>query len=156
MPAKLFHRLPLLTLLALLVSTAVGQDSQLPAGAGKQVVEKICTGCHEIDTTISARRTKSGWQATVDDMAGRGATGTDEELSAVVEYLTEFFGKINVNTAAAKDLTHFLGIDEKEAQAIVDYRDKNGKFKNLEQLKSVPGVNAAKLEEKRQLIAFSQ
>ncbi len=47
-------------------------------------------------------------------------------------------GKCNVNAAPAKDLEQFLGIEEKEAQAIVDYREKVGKFKDLEQLKKVP------------------
>lgn len=148
-------KFPILILLAPLVLFA-GQDSTLPAGAGKQVVEKVCSGCHEIDTVIMVRRTKTGWQEMVSDMAARGANGSDEELSAVVQYLTEFFGKVNVNTASAKDLENFLGIGGKEAQAIVDYRDKSGQFKDMEQLKKVPGVSAEKLQEKRQLIAFSE
>jgi competence protein ComEA len=133
-----------------------GQDSPLPAGAGKQTVEKVCSGCHEIDTVIMVRRTKTGWEETVSDMAARGASGSDEELSAIVPYLTEFFGKINVNVAAAKDLEQFLGVEARVAQAIVDYRDKNGKFKNLEELKKIPGVSAEQLQQKRQLIAFNQ
>jgi competence protein ComEA len=135
---------------------AAGQDSPLPAGAGKQAVEKVCNGCHEMDTVIMVRRTKIGWEEMVSDMAARGATASDEELSAVVQYLTEFFGKINVNAAPAKDLEQFLGIEEKEAQAIVDYREKVGKFKDLEQLKKVPGVRGEQLQEKQRLIAFNQ
>lgn len=149
-----------LTLLAPLIlfasSAATGQDSPLPAGAGKEAVEKVCAGCHEIDTVIMVRRTKIGWEETVSDMAARGATGSDEELSAVARYLTEFFGKINVNTASAKDLEQFLGVEGKVAQTIIDYREKNGKFKDLEQLKKIPGVSAERLQEKRQLIAFNQ
>jgi competence protein ComEA len=155
MPARVLYQLPL-TLLAPLVLLASGQDSPLPAGAGKQTVEKICSGCHELDTVTMVRRTRIAWQETVDDMAGRGASGSDEELSAVVRYLTEFFGKVNVNMAPAKELEQFLGIQENEARAIVDYREKNGKFKDLEQLKKVPGVSAEKLQEKRQLIAFDR
>jgi competence protein ComEA len=157
MPIRLLIQLPLALLAPLvLFASPIGtaQDSPLPAGAGKQTVEKVCSGCHDIDTVIMTRRTKIGWQEMVDEMADRGATGTAEELSAVVQYLTEFFGKINVNTASAKDLEEFLSIGGKEAQAIVDYRDKNGKFKDLEQLKKIPGVSAEKLQEKRQSIAF--
>jgi competence protein ComEA len=143
-------------LLQLLSSAAAAQDSLLPAGVGKPVVEEVCSGCHELDTVIMARRTKTGWEDIVSDMATRGATGTDDELSAVVQYLTQFFGKINVNTASAKELEQFLKLEEKVAQAIVDYREKNGKFKELEQLKRIPGVNAEQLQEKRQSIAFNQ
>jgi competence protein ComEA len=152
-----FLRLTLLAPLILLSPpAAAAQDSPLPPGAGKQTLEKLCTGCHEIDTVVMARRTKLAWQEMVSDMAARGATGSDEELAAVVQYLTEFFGKINVNTASAGDLEHALGLDEKAAQSIVGYRDKNGKFKDLEELKKVPGVSAEQLQQKRQLIAFNQ
>jgi competence ComEA-like helix-hairpin-helix protein len=135
---------------------AVVQDSPLPAGAGKPLVEKVCSGCHELDTVIMVRRTKTGWEEMVSDMADRGARGTDKELSAVVQYLSRFFGKINVNTASAKDLEQFLGLEGKVTQGIVDYREKNGKFKDFEQLKQTPGINAEQLQEKRQLIAFNQ
>jgi competence protein ComEA len=147
-----------LTLLAawlLFVSAAPGQDP-LPAGNGKQAVEKVCSGCHEVDTVIQARHTKIGWQDMVQDMVSRGATGSDEELAAVVQYLTHFFGKINVNTATAKELGDFLGLSSQETQAIVDYRAKNGNFKDLEQLKKVPGVNAEQVQSKKELIAFNQ
>jgi competence protein ComEA len=151
---------PVLAIMAALILSAspaaAGQDSPLPAGAGKQVVERVCSGCHEIDTVIMVRRTKIAWEETVSDMASRGATGSDEELSAVVQYLTEFFGKINVNTASAKDLERALGIEGKMAQAIVEYHEKNGNFKDLEQLKKIPGVDAERIQQKRELIAFNQ
>lgn len=151
-------KLPLMFLAPwlLFASAAAGQDTALPAGAGKQTVEKVCAGCHDLDTVIQTRRTLLGWQDMVQTMASRGADGTDDELSAIVEYLTQFFGKINVNTATAKELVAFLGLDDKETQAIVDYRAKNGDFKNLDQLKKVPGVNADRLQAKKELIAFSR
>jgi competence ComEA-like helix-hairpin-helix protein len=133
-----------------------GQDSPLPAGTRRQAVEKVRSGCHEMDTVIMVRRTKIGWEEMVSDMAARGATGSDEELSALVRYLMEFFGKVNVIAAPAEDLEKLLGLEGKEAQAIVDHREKNGKFKDLEHLKKVPGVSGEKLEEKQPSIAFNQ
>jgi len=147
-------QLTLLPLLLFAATASAGQDSPLPAGAGKEAVEKVCTSCHPIDTVIQARRTSIDWQDTVQDMASRGAAVPDEELEAIVQYLTRFFGRINVNTATAKELGTFLGLDEKEAQAIVDYRKKNGNFKDLEQLKKVPEVSAEKVQAKKELIAF--
>jgi competence protein ComEA len=161
MPAKRFYPLPLAILapttgLALL--PAAGRDAQggLPAGAGKEAVERSCTGCHEIDTVVTARRTRAGWREMVDDMTSRGATGSPEELASVVSYLTQFFGKINVNTAPAEEMAKFVGIAEKEAESIVEYRRSHGDFKNQEQLEKIPGVDAAKLHEKQNLIAFSE
>ncbi|UKI58522.1 MAG: helix-hairpin-helix domain-containing protein [Clostridium sp.] len=37
---------------------------------------------------------------------------------------------ININTASVSDLTNLSGIGEVKAKSIVNYRNKNGKFKN--------------------------
>ena len=135
---------------------ALWAQPQLPEGPGKETVVKACAGCHEIEAVISGRRTKMGWQLNVDDMVSRGAEGSEEEMAAVVEYLTSNFGKVNVNTASAGELEKTLSLSTKEAQAIYAYREKNGKIKDFEELKKVPGVNAEQLQAKRGLIAFSQ
>lgn len=136
---------------------ALGQETQgpLPDAPGKVEVEKICASCHEIETAIGSRRTKIGWQQSVDDMISRGAEGSDADMEAVVAYLTTYFGKVNVNTATVQDLEKVLELSEKEAQAIVSYRERNTKIKDFEELKKVPGVSAEKLQAKRALIAFS-
>ena len=134
----------------------MAQDAaDLPAGKGREETIKICTPCHELATVLGSRRTKIGWQRNVDDMISRGAHGTDQEISAIVAYLTAFYGKINVNTATAKELAHFLGLSDAESQAIVEYRAQNGAYKDFEQLKKTPGVSAEKLQAKRAKIAFS-
>jgi len=56
---------------------------------------------------------------------------------------------INLNTADLKALTLLPGIGKTKAAAIVSYRDKNGKFSSLDDLKNVQGLGKkaiAKLE----------
>jgi competence protein ComEA len=127
----------------------------LPDAPGKQVVVRVCTSCHDAETVIGSSRTKLGWRQNVDDMISRGAEGSEEDMDAVVAYLATYFGKVNVNTATARDLEKVLELSEKEAQAIVAYREKNTRIKDFEELKKVPGVSAEKLQAKRGLIAFS-
>jgi mono/diheme cytochrome c family protein len=67
------------------------QDT-LPAGEGKDLVERICTGCHGLETAIDQARTEAQWKAVVDTMIGRGAEGTDKEFETVVKYLVKNFG----------------------------------------------------------------
>jgi competence ComEA-like helix-hairpin-helix protein len=129
---------------------------ELPQAPARETVKKICGNCHEIETVISSRHTKIGWQQITDDMISRGAEGTDDEMAAVVAYLTTWFGKINVNTAPAADLQKTLGLPEQEARAITAYRERNGKIRNFEELEKVPGVDPEKLRQKRGLVAFSQ
>lgn len=49
-------------------------------------------------------------------------------------------GTVNINTASAADLEGLPGIGAKTAQRIVDYRQKNGPFKKIEELMNVRGV----------------
>jgi competence ComEA-like helix-hairpin-helix protein len=141
---------------AVILFVAVRNSSaQLPDGKGREAVKKLCTECHEIGSVIGSRRTRIGWRQNVEDMVARGAEGSAEEVESVVEYMTAFFGKVNVNTASTKDLQSALGFSEREAQAIVDYRERNGDFKDFEQLKKVPGLNPQQLQSKRPQIAFS-
>ena len=142
-------------MLAALMGAQSVEAQELPDGAGKEIVLKACASCHEIETAIGSRRTKLGWQQSVDDMVSRGAEGSREEMDAVVAYLTTYFGKVNVNTATVQDLEKVLGLSGQEAQAIVSYREHNTKIKDFDELRKVPGVSAEKLQAKRGLIAFS-
>jgi competence protein ComEA len=49
-------------------------------------------------------------------------------------------GKVNLNTASASQLTAIPGIGDKLAARIVEYRQKNGSFKNTQELMNVKGV----------------
>ncbi|HHQ4581830.1 ComEA family DNA-binding protein [Aeromonas hydrophila] len=61
-------------------------------------------------------------------------------------------GKVNLNTASINELTALKGIGEKKAQAIVDYREKQGKFTTVDQLADVSGIGPATLEANRNMI----
>jgi competence protein ComEA len=47
---------------------------------------------------------------------------------------------INLNTASAADLGSLPGIGAKMAERIVEYRQKNGPFKKIEDLMNVKGI----------------
>ncbi len=73
------------------LALSLAQAQDLPAGKGKDLLEKICADCHGLDIIASQRATKDGWAAIVDSMVGRGASGTKEELDTIVEYLAKNF-----------------------------------------------------------------
>jgi hypothetical protein len=68
------------------------EEPKLPDGPGKQLTERICTACQGIETAVSQRHDRAAWQKIIDDMVTRGADGTNEELKAICEYLTKYFG----------------------------------------------------------------
>jgi mono/diheme cytochrome c family protein len=49
----------------------------------------ICSLCHPFESVIAIKRTRAQWEATVENMVGRGARGTNAELTAVIDYLSE-------------------------------------------------------------------
>ena len=62
--------------------------------------------------------------------------------------------KVNINTATLKDLITLNGIGESKAQAILEYRTKNGNFKTLEDLKKVSGIGEAAYEKIKDYICI--
>lgn len=53
---------------------------------------RLCGVCHPFETVVAIRRTKSQWEATVENMVGRGARGTPAEFATVIDFLSEAYG----------------------------------------------------------------
>ncbi len=54
--------------------------------------------------------------------------------------------KVNLNTASKLELQQLSGIGEVLAEEIVNYREKNGFFKKIEDIMKVPGIGQGKFE----------
>ena len=129
----------------------------MPPGAGKDTFESVCSLCHAPIAVVGKQFTKAQWEAKVIEMLQEEPDVTADERAAIVEYLTATFkpgGKIYVNVIPAKDLATALGVTIDEATAIVQQREQRGAFKTLDDLKSVPGLDARKLEAVRARLTF--
>ncbi|MGB2716469.1 MAG: helix-hairpin-helix domain-containing protein [Vicinamibacterales bacterium] len=126
----------------------------LPDGPGKDVTVRACAPCHEARRAASVRLTRDGWAAVIDAMRLRGAKVSDEEFPIILEYLsTHFLGEalqpLNLNTATQIDLEAAGGLLRREAAAVIQYREKHGRFKSLDDLKKVPGLDFRKIDSRR-------
>lgn len=62
-------------------------------------------------------------------------------------------GKVNINKATATELTSVPGIGASTAQKIITYREENGKFQTIEDVKKVSGIGDSKFESMKDFIA---
>ncbi len=149
-----FMKLFALVVCPLFVITIARADDDIPAGPGKDVVQRVCTACHDLGAVQTMTGDKDTWQSIADDMRSRGADGTDEDFKTVVAYLSKYFGSpVNVNTADAKALM-VLDITDAEAAAIVKYRADKGNYKTFADLSNVPGLDVKKIEPLKKRIKF--
>jgi len=155
----------LAVIVAALVCSAAGQVPQqpvlsgegLPDGPGKDVTVRACAPCHEARRAASARLTREGWAAVIESMRLRGAKVSEDDFPVILDYLaTNFLGEaprpLNLNTAAQIDLEAGGGLLRREAAAVIQYREKHGRFKSIDDLKNVPGLDFAKIDKRRDAI----
>ena len=76
-------------------------------------------------------------------------------FGALLAYAGLALAAVNVNTATKEELESLNGIGPVKAQAIIDYRTKNGPFKSIDDLKKVDGIGDATLEKVRKDVSLS-
>lgn len=59
---------------------------------------------------------------------------------------------VNINTASEEELQDIPGVGESTAAKIIAYRKENGKFKNIEEIKSVSGIGESKYNQMKDYI----
>ncbi len=93
-----------------------------------------------------ARQVEDGEQIVVGNVQeGTASSGSAQSSSSSFEQGGESgtsaaSGKVNINTATVEQLTTLKGVGEATAQKIIDYRQQNGSFKKIEDLKNVSGI----------------
>ncbi|MDU2724795.1 MAG: helix-hairpin-helix domain-containing protein [Enterococcus faecalis] len=63
--------------------------------------------------------------------------------------------KINLNTATEAELQTISGIGAKKAQEIIRFRDEQGPFKTVEELKNVPGIGEKTVERLKDMLTVT-
>lgn len=81
-----------------------------------------------------------------------GRSHYDGSISVLVDQKSPTSGKIDLNNGTIDELCLLPGISEIMAQRIVDYRQKNGPFRSVEELCNVSGISKDRLKELRNYI----
>ena len=134
-------------------------QEDMPDAPGKAMTLQYCTQCHESGRFSGNRDNSNGWDQIMATMTDKGITWAgDADYATVLNYLSTCLGPalkaININKAAACELSRILGVSPQQADAIVAYREKNGSFTDLDGVKKVDGVDAAAIDAKKAAITF--
>ena len=130
------------------------EKSPFPPGPGREALFKVCNDCHGPESVLGQLKTREEWSKTLDEMAANGAQGTEEEWNRLLDYLDQHYSLVFVNTAPAKELALKLDVAADVADAIVRTRTDKGKFASIDELKRVPGVDAAKVDARKDRLIF--
>ncbi|HUP96373.1 MAG TPA: helix-hairpin-helix domain-containing protein [Usitatibacter sp.] len=76
-------------------------------------------------------------------------------FAALLAYAGFALAAVNINSGTKEMLEALDGIGPVKAQAIIDYRKKNGPFKRLDEIKNVDGIGDATFEKIRRDIALT-
>lgn len=86
-------------------------------------------------------------------VAGESETGDSSfSTEAVLTGGASDSEKVNINIATEEDLQTLTGIGPSKAAAIIEYREKNGQFKETEQLMEISGIGEKTFEKLKEQI----
>ncbi len=76
-------------------TTGFSQAADLPDGPGKVETTRVCGKCHLLNQATSLRQGQAAWSQTISKMVELGAEGTEEQFTAILNYLVKNFGSGN-------------------------------------------------------------
>jgi competence protein ComEA len=138
---------------------AAAQPPAVRSGPGRAEMGKMCTGCHELARSVAPRQDRDGWIQTMTKMSAYGMKSTDKEFATVLNYLSTNYPAppippLNINTARAIELEARLSLLRSQAARLIAWREKNGPFESLSDLKKVPNIDFEKIESHKSSIVF--
>jgi competence protein ComEA len=146
------------------ISGAVNKPGVLRVPAGSRVVDVVAAagglapGADPAKVNL-AKVVKDGMQVNVPGgttPAGSGAGSASHGGSSNVSSSNGSYNgeKISINYASKAELDKLPGIGPALAEKIVEYRQANGNFRDISELKKVPGVSEAKFNGLKEKIAL--
>jgi competence protein ComEA len=147
---------------AVAATASFAQTKAAPSGAAKAAAQSpidrdfktVCGSCHNTGLVTTELRSRADWMQTLEAMLERGATGTNDQIDNVVRYLDANLTKLNVNVAGQDEIGSVLDLPDAVAAAVVKRRSELVRFKSLDEIKAVPGVDAAKIDYRKARISF--
>ena len=62
----------------------------LPEGPNRDLVERACGSCHDIEMVVINGRSEENWNGTIDEMTGYGMRISPAERALILKYLATY------------------------------------------------------------------
>lgn len=114
------------------------------------------TGTANLDNVNLAYSLEDGQKLYIPSIEENNTVYIEEGIDEAIVETTSFSGSskiININKASETELQEIPGIGPAMAQKIINYRDENGKFKTIEDIKNVSGIGDKKFENIKEYIS---
>jgi len=130
-------------------------EISIPPGQGLQ--GEIYIGAAVTNPGFYPLKTGDTIEALIQSAGGTASSADPFQLKLYVSGTEEDYQpqKINLNRAEAWLLETLPGIGGTLAQRIIDYRQQNGQFKNMNELTKVKGIGSTTYEEIKHLITVA-
>lgn len=133
---------------------AIKQASLLDDDPADSVaVQQVCTACHAASQFLGTPRSSGRWEQVFAQMTRFGAHPSDEQVDRIVRYFQRNLMVVNVNTSPYEELGPTLQTDPAVTTAIVMRRAQH-KFRDIDDLAAVPGVDRSVLEMLKDRLQF--
>jgi hypothetical protein len=79
--------LPVVAIAAVMTAASQSKDR------GRELVQDVCTYCHNLDRLQGKELNREEWRGLIKGMVSEGAPVTEEEFSAILDYLEKHYGR---------------------------------------------------------------
>ncbi|MFW6303894.1 MAG: ComEA family DNA-binding protein [Candidatus Sumerlaeota bacterium] len=121
-------------------------------GIGEKTLELLEPLIFVESTEVPATQHNEGGEAGADKRAGSTIapnSGSEKPIAASENTGQEEKTKIDINSAGQEKLEDLWNIGPAKARAIIEWRQTNGPFRDIEQIQEVPGIGPSTLERNR-------
>lgn len=114
----------------------------------KNEIEKLKKDLTTTQTVIKYIEKECSCPDTINDACMKKADTKKEESKASKD------NKVSINTGTLEELQTIPGIGESKAQAIIEYREKNGSFNTIEEIKNISGIGESTFDKFKEYITI--
>ena len=126
----------------------------IPNWAFEMIAQKLKKDLTTTQTVVKYIEKECSCPDTINDACMKKADIAESKETKSSKDTASPDNKVSINTASLEELQTIPGIGESKAKAIIEYREKNGNFKDIEEIKNISGIGESTFEKLKEYITI--